>query len=143
MRDVIAKLYWDGANREFNDLFMQLYVSRDNKINIPLLNKFLESDLTYKQLTDIILDISGSKFIEFRHIAEFNVATEDMFHSIYQFGQFESGVEWIQEIYELTGEVLPRCEVLGWIADQYPRKAASSFAPVGMAHHDYRANDED
>lgn len=136
MRDLIASLYWDGE--KFNDLFIQLFVSHDHHINMRLFNKMMDSELSYRQLTDILLDISGSKVVLYRAPGLFHANAWFFFTENYKFGEFENCTEWIQHVYEATGQVLPRGDVLEYIKEQAPKRAEGSFAPVGMALHDYR-----
>lgn len=136
MQELVASLYWDGD--KFNDLFIQLFISRDHQVNMRLFNKMMESELSYKQLCDLILNISGSKVVLYRAPALFKANAWFFFTENYKYGEYSNCIEWIQYVYENTGQVLPRSDVLEYIKEQAPKRAEGSFAPVGMALHDYR-----
>lgn len=145
MRDTISKLYWevtpDGVG-QFNDLFMQLYISMDNRLNVQLLNEMTETNLPFGTWANVLLDISGSKLVKYRVMEIFDTDALDWLEANYVFGEYDSGIKWIQRVFEETGLVIPRPVALGWISTQRPERAANSFAPVGMAHNDSRVSDE-
>lgn len=138
MKDLIKKIYWEGD--KFSDLFVQLFVSQDNHLNVALFNHLMDTEISFKTLVEAIKEISGSKLVPYRDLVvgdndEYSQAFESFTES-YRFGEYLSSIQWILHVYEETGVVLARKDVLGWIAQQHPKKLEGSFMPVGMSHVD-------
>lgn len=134
-------LQWFVAEDEvFSDSFIQLFVELNGNFNYRFFNEVCESSLSHTEINSGILELTGSKKIEYRDpntsLAE-GARVFKAFKKTYEYGKYANARHWIADIYDNTDVVLPRSLVLGWIAEQRPERSAKSFAPIndGNLYH--------
>lgn len=124
----ILKSYTNESG-EFNDLFIQMFVGKDNKFNFSDFNRVHESHFTHKQILEAIKDLTGSKVVKYCD-PEPDVHLYEIFKGEYSFGKFKHARDWNIYLFENYGKVLMCSLILGWIAKQYPKPVKSSFLPT-------------
>lgn len=114
---------------QFNDLFIQMYVNTDNSLAFADFNRVHDTSFTHKQILKAIQDLTGSKVVKYRQPSH----SQDLcleFTDAYEFGTYKVAKDWNLYLYEMFGEVLPRGDLLSWIAKQHPKKVQGSFLPT-------------
>lgn len=137
LADKLKAAYFNEEEKKFNDLFIQMFVYEDGRINVYLLNKALDTRHSYIEFASAFQELTGSTAIKFREVSEEQmdspeyVSTLEKFKEQYEFGVFPNCIFWIEEmLYTKGGIVLSRKDVLGHIAKQHPPKNTKSFAPI-------------
>lgn len=139
LQNTIANFY-NGTDKRFCDLFIQLFVESTGGINYRFFNEVYESKFTHAEINKAIEAVNGSKFVKFTE-PDNDLTQQSIVFSLfkreYKFGKYQNARLWIKEVYDNTEMVLPRQLVLGWIAKQRPDRVTSSFAPVndGNLYH--------
>lgn len=128
LTDILAG-YFDKEQNTFSNLFVQMFVNTDNSFAFSDFNRVHEATFTHKQITAGIQELSGSKFVKYA-IPEFPVTLWNEFIDAYEFGVYKVAKDWNLYLHEMYGMVLPRSQMLGWIAKQRPARSTGSFLPT-------------
>lgn len=120
---------YQGEDKQFNDLFIQMFVNSDNSLAFADFNRIHESNFTHKQIIKAIQDLTGSKVVKYC-IPEYEPSLFEEFKEAYEFGTYKVAKDWNEYLFSIYGKVLPRGEMLGWIAKQHPKRIQGSFLPT-------------
>lgn len=128
LSQILAK-YFNQEDKSFSDLFIQMFVNSDNSFAFTDFNRVHETNFTYKQIIAGLKDLTGRKYVEYS-TPEMNPKLWKEFTTEYKFGVYKVAKDWNLFLADKFGEVLPRGQLLGWIAKQHPPKSQGSFLPT-------------
>lgn len=129
----VLDVFWDKEVAQFSNLFIQLFVEANGTINYSYFNKFNDTSFSFKDINNAVKALSGSKVVERRELnntEELNSLALEELAKQYEFGKYLNPRQYIYTVWYQTDVVLPRNVALGWVANQRPDKATSSFAPA-------------
>lgn len=126
LTEILNSYMVDG---EFNDLFIQLFVAKDNTFSYNDFNRIHDTTFTFKQIIGELFDLTGSKVVKYRD-PDVEPELFNEFKQAYQFGMFTHVKDWNQYLHDVFGKVLPRSTILNWVAKQHPTKVLGSFIPT-------------
>lgn len=118
-----------NEEKQFNNCFIQMFVNSDNSLAFADFNRVHDTNFTHKQIVKAIQDLTGSKVVKYS-IPEYEPSLFEDFKEAYEFGLYKVAKDWNFYLHTIYGKVLPRGELLGWIAKQHPKRVKGSFLPT-------------